>query len=58
MKCALLQALRWRITRTRHAQIRREVVTSFSVYDVLGCNERGEGAMNGLMNNEDQKIRE
>jgi hypothetical protein len=35
--CAVLQALRWRITKTKGAYIRREIVVSYAYYDVVGC---------------------
>jgi len=37
--CAVLQALKWRITKTRKAYTRRLVVISYVAFDLVGCKE-------------------
>ncbi|KRX11161.1 Armadillo-type fold [Pseudocohnilembus persalinus] len=39
--CAILQALKWRITKSRGAYVRREVVISYATFDILGCKNLG-----------------
>ena len=34
--CAILQALRWRITKTKGAYMRREIVITFASFDIIG----------------------
>jgi len=38
-KCSLLQALRWRITRVRSTQARKQVLHYYIQYDILSCKE-------------------
>lgn len=35
----LLQALRWRITKTRDCRSRREIIVGYTVHDVMGVNQ-------------------
>jgi len=37
--CAVLQALRWRITQTRGAELRREILIAYQTNDVLELSE-------------------
>lgn len=39
--CAILQALRWKITRTRHGTPRKAVLQTYIDNDLLGCNTQG-----------------
>ncbi|KRX04691.1 Armadillo-type fold [Pseudocohnilembus persalinus] len=56
IKCLLLQALRWRITKAKGAYIKREVVLSYTEHDLLGINE--ENLQQQLILNQDQNIKE
>ena len=56
--CAILQALRWRITRSKNSQ-RREVIMNYAINDILGCNgEENSIIQDNLITNSSQKIKE
>lgn len=58
MTCAVLQALRWRITRSKNSQ-RREVIMNYSLNDILGCQgEEQEIIQENLFLRSTQKIKE
>ncbi len=58
MVCAVLQALRWRITRSKNSQ-RREVIMTYSLNDILGCNgEENSIIQDNLFMKSSQKIKE
>lgn len=55
--CAVLQALRWRITRTKNPQ-RREVIATYSLNDILGCTVENSKIQENLLTKSQQKIKE
>ena len=58
MVCAVLQALRWRITRSKNSQ-RREVIMNYSMNDILGCTEEENAVIQeNLFMKSSQKIKE
>jgi hypothetical protein len=36
--CVTLEALRWRITKTGNKSTRNEILYSYQIFDLLGCN--------------------
>jgi len=40
--CATLQALRWRLTKTKRKQIVRQIIYTYMHYDLLGCMSSGK----------------
>lgn len=48
LTCAILQALKWRITKTKGAYIRREIVISYATYDIIGCKQDKEKVQEAL----------
>jgi hypothetical protein len=57
LACAALQALRWRITKTKGAYVRREIVVSYATYDIVGCKPTNENLQSMLLQKDD-KIKE
>lgn len=57
MICAILQALRWRITRSKNSQ-RREVIATYSMNDILGCKRENSKIQENLLIQSNQKIKE
>jgi len=56
--CAILQALRWRITRSKNSQ-RREVIMNYAINDILGCNgEENAIIQENLITASSQKTKE
>jgi hypothetical protein len=53
--CALLQALRWRITRTKHGAPRKAVLQSFVDSDLLACSTLGSKLLSLLILNQNKK---
>lgn len=47
--CLLLQALRWRVTRTRPGAARRSVLTEFIQHDAIGCRARDDPSLLGSL---------
>lgn len=48
--CAILQALRWRITQTRGAELRREILIAYQANDILELNDLKLGQTTCLCN--------
>lgn len=38
--CATLQAFRWRLTKTRKKKTLRQVIFTYTHYDILDCGEK------------------
>lgn len=53
--CAILQALRWRITRTPHGPPRKAELQSFVNNDILRCNSPDGSVITSLVNRQDKK---
>eukprot|EP01022_Parablepharisma_sp_SALTPOND_P020247 TRINITY_DN3631_c0_g1_i2.p2 TRINITY_DN3631_c0_g1~~TRINITY_DN3631_c0_g1_i2.p2 ORF type:complete len:381 (-),score=39.11 TRINITY_DN3631_c0_g1_i2:2352-3494(-) len=53
--CAILQALRWRITRTSHGPPRKSILQSFVENDLLGCAMPGGSIIGGLVTSINKK---
>ena len=53
--CALLQALRWRITRSRHGYPRKQVLHANIHYDLLGCHEKTNMICHTLLKHQNRK---
>jgi len=54
--CALLQALRWRMTRAKHGEPRREVIKSYVENDLLGLNDHENTLLKKLVLSTSHKI--
>jgi hypothetical protein len=48
----LLQALRWRITKTRDPYSRREIIMSYSINDVMGIKPENRALLEALLDSE------
>ena len=48
--CAILQALRWRISKSRSYSMRAEVLHTYMHYDILGLMEKGPDILINLLN--------
>ena len=44
--CATLQALRWRLTRTKRKQLVKFAIYSYQSHDLLGCNPNSQPILN------------
>lgn len=53
--CALLQALRWRMTRTQHGEPRRSVMQGYIDHDLLACGVKDSGLLARLIQHKNQK---
>lgn len=53
--CALLQALRWRITRTKHGMPRKAIIQSFVDNDLLSCSAQNSQLLSILIMNANKK---
>jgi len=54
--CAILQALRWRITRTSHGPPRKGILQAFVENDLLGCEQAaGNSIVAGLVTSTNKK---
>lgn len=58
MQCSLLQALRWRITRTRGASLRREVIIGYSKHDILDIRRDFPCVVESIFKQKGQKVGE
>jgi len=58
MQCAILQALRWRITRTRGAALRREVIVGYSKNDILDMRRQEPCVLDQIFKHRGRKIAE
>jgi len=54
--CSLLQALRWRITRTRGANARREVIISYSRHDILDIKKPNPSVLERIAKHPSKKV--
>ena len=54
-KCFLLEALKWRLTKTRGIMLKREVVLSMTMNDILNF-KGGEETINLLLNSPNQAV--
>ncbi len=53
--CAILQALRWRITRTSHGLPRKSILQAFVDNDLLGCSAPGSNILSALITSPNKK---
>ncbi|EAR85677.1 hypothetical protein TTHERM_00420850 (macronuclear) [Tetrahymena thermophila SB210] len=57
-KISILQALRWRIAKTRNAYQRREVIISYTINDLLGCSKNDQLLQNSIFNSPNERLTE
>ena len=53
--CAILQALRWRITRAHHGAVRKSVMMAYVEQDILSCATSDNTLLAQLINHESRK---
>ena len=51
--CATLQALRWRLTKTRRKQLVKVVIHSYALYDLLDAKQAGQVTKEELKDKDD-----
>ncbi len=52
----LLQALKWRVNKSRSALAKREAVLSYTTYDLFGLHDPKDNTLNTLLNSENEYV--
>ncbi|EAR84160.2 hypothetical protein TTHERM_00723450 (macronuclear) [Tetrahymena thermophila SB210] len=56
--CAVLQALRWRVSKARGAYVRREIVVTYATFNLIGCDNPEDQILQKALFQKDQRIQE
>jgi len=55
---ALLQALRWRLTRAETPEIRQKILTSYAAGDIINCHEKMRYNTYDLIKSQNENVKQ